>query len=58
VAQRVGLCREFGEIQGPGALERLVDELGANAGSTIPLARGLFGRWLERVARVPAQAIG
>ena len=27
-------------------------------GSTIPLARGLFGRWLERVVRVPARAIG
>jgi GMP synthase (glutamine-hydrolysing) len=45
-------------IQGPGALERLVDEVGAHASSTIPLVRGLFGRWLERVARVPAQAIG
>jgi GMP synthase (glutamine-hydrolysing) len=45
-------------IQGPGALERLVDEVGAHAGTTIPLAHGLFGRWLERVARVPAQAIG
>jgi GMP synthase (glutamine-hydrolysing) len=45
-------------IQGPGALERLVAEVEAHASSTIPLARGLFGRWLERVARVPAQAIG
>jgi hypothetical protein len=45
-------------IQGPGALNRLVDEVDAHASSTIPLARGLFGRWLERVARVPAQAIG
>ena len=45
-------------IQGPGALDRLVDEVAAHAGSTIPLARGVFGRWLEHVARVPAQAIG
>jgi GMP synthase (glutamine-hydrolysing) len=45
-------------IQGPRALDRLVDEVGAHASSTIPLARGLFGRWLEHVARVPAQAIG
>jgi hypothetical protein len=30
----------------------------ANADGTIPLARELFGRWLERVAGVPAAAIG
>ena len=29
-----------------------------HASSTIPLAYGLLGRWLVRVARVPAQAIG
>ena len=46
------------KIRGSGALDRLVDEVGAHADSTIPLARGLFGRWLERVARVPARAIG
>jgi GMP synthase (glutamine-hydrolysing) len=45
-------------IRGPGALDRLVDELSENADSTIPLARALFGRWLERVARVPAHATG
>lgn len=46
------------KIRGPGTLDRLVDEVGAHANSTIPLARDLFGRWLERVARVPAGAIG
>ncbi len=46
------------KIRGPGALDRLVDEVGAHANSTIPLARGLFGRWLERVVGVPARAIG
>jgi hypothetical protein len=46
------------KIQGPGALDRLTGEVGAHASSTIPLAYGLFGRWLERVARVPEQAIG
>ncbi len=46
------------KIKGPGALDRLVDEVDAHAGSTIPLARDLFGRWLERVVRVPARAIG
>jgi GMP synthase (glutamine-hydrolysing) len=45
-------------IMGPGAMPRLVDEIGANAGRMLPLARRLFGRWLERVVRVPAEAIG
>jgi GMP synthase (glutamine-hydrolysing) len=45
-------------ILGPGALDRLVAELAANAGSTLPLARRLFGRWLELVVRVPAHSIG
>jgi GMP synthase (glutamine-hydrolysing) len=45
-------------IRGPGALDRLVGEVAATADETIPLARRLFGRWIERVARVPAQAIG
>jgi GMP synthase (glutamine-hydrolysing) len=46
------------KIRGPGALERLVDEVHAHADATIPLARDLFGRWLERVVRVPARVIG
>jgi GMP synthase (glutamine-hydrolysing) len=45
-------------LEGPGALGRLVDAVAENAGTTEPLARRLFGRWLERVARVPARAIG
>jgi GMP synthase (glutamine-hydrolysing) len=45
-------------IRGAGALDRLVGEVGVHADSTTPLARGLFGRWLERVARVPARVIG
>jgi GMP synthase (glutamine-hydrolysing) len=45
-------------IQGPGALDRLVDEVTVNADTTLPLARDLFGRWLEHVVRVPAQAMG
>jgi GMP synthase (glutamine-hydrolysing) len=51
-------ARSLERIQGPGALDRLVDEVGVHAGSEVPLARGLFGRWLERGARVPVQAIG
>ena len=46
------------KIRGTGALDRLVGEVSTHADSTTPLARGLFGCWLERVARVPARAIG
>ena len=45
-------------IKGPGALDRLVDEVGEHAHATLPLARELFGRWLELVVRVPAQSMG
>jgi GMP synthase (glutamine-hydrolysing) len=45
-------------IRGPGALDRLVDEVGEHADATLPLARELFGRWLELVVRVPAQSLG
>jgi GMP synthase (glutamine-hydrolysing) len=45
-------------IKGPGALDRLVDEVGEHAHATLPLARELFGRWLELVVRVPAQSLG
>jgi GMP synthase-like glutamine amidotransferase len=45
-------------IKGPGALEALIGEVTDNAGTMLPLARELFGRWLEQVVRVPARAIG
>jgi GMP synthase-like glutamine amidotransferase len=45
-------------IRGPGALDRLVGEVSAHADSTLPLARRLFGRWLERVVRVPEHTFG
>jgi GMP synthase-like glutamine amidotransferase len=45
-------------IKGPGALDRLVDEVGEHAHATLPLAHELFGRWLELVVRVPAQSMG
>ena len=57
------LATEWGEVPayadsldailGPGALTRLVDEVETNAATTLPLARLLFGRWLERVAGMP-----
>ena len=45
-------------ILGPGSLDRLVDELAASADVTLPLARRLFGDWIERVVGVPAEAFG
>ena len=44
-------------ILGPGALERLVGEVEANAATTVPLARAVFGRWLEHVVGVPAPIV-
>jgi GMP synthase (glutamine-hydrolysing) len=62
------LAAEWGEVPayadsleailGPGALDRLVGDVAARAGSTLPLARRLFGRWLERVVRVPEHTFG
>jgi GMP synthase (glutamine-hydrolysing) len=46
------------KIRGAGALDRLVDEVRAHANATVPLARRLFGRWLERVVGVQAQPSG
>ena len=34
---------------GPGALDRLLAEVKAHEDVTVPLARGLFGRWLETI---------
>jgi GMP synthase (glutamine-hydrolysing) len=45
-------------IRGTGALDRLVAEVGEHAGATLPLARDLFGRWLEQVVRVPERTLG
>ena len=45
-------------IRGPGALDRLVSEVTEHAAATLPLARDLFGRWLEQVVRVPARTFG
>jgi GMP synthase (glutamine-hydrolysing) len=51
-------ARSLEAIQGPGALHGLVEQVADHAGRTLPLARRLFGGWLERVVRVSAQAIG
>jgi GMP synthase (glutamine-hydrolysing) len=43
---------------GPGALDHLLAGVEEHAGVTLPLARRLFGSWLERVVRMPARAVG
>jgi GMP synthase-like glutamine amidotransferase len=45
-------------IRGPGALDRLVEEVSDHAHATVPLARDLFGRWLEHVVRVQEKTMG
>jgi GMP synthase (glutamine-hydrolysing) len=60
------LATEWGEVPayaqsleatlGPGALDRLLAGVEEHADVTLPLARRLFGSWLERVARLPAAA--
>lgn len=39
-------------LRGPGALPRLVEEIEVAAAETVPLARSLFGRWLEAVVAI------
>ena len=60
------LATEWGEVPayarsleatlGPGALDRLLEGVEKHADATQPLARRLFGDWLERVVRLPAGA--
>jgi GMP synthase-like glutamine amidotransferase len=42
---------------GTGALEHLLAEVAASEATTVPLARALFGRWLERVVGAEPAAI-
>ena len=43
---------------GAGALEWLLADVAEHEDVTVPLARDLFGRWLERVVRVPVPHAG
>jgi GMP synthase (glutamine-hydrolysing) len=45
-------------ILGPGAVPQLLEQVDAHSADMLPLARRLFGRWLEHVVRVPERAIG
>ena len=42
---------------GPGALESVLTGVEENADVTLPLARSLFGRWLERVVAPPVSSV-
>ena len=43
---------------GPGALPALLAEVESSASAALPLARSLFGRWLEHAVGVPRRAVG
>ena len=43
---------------GPGALPAFLAEVEASASATLPLARSLFGSWLEHAVGVPRRALG
>jgi GMP synthase (glutamine-hydrolysing) len=40
---------ELEQLDGPGAAERMVAQVAAAQAESVPLARELFGRWLERI---------
>ena len=57
------LATEWGEVPayaqslestlGPGALDRLLTDVADHADVTVPLARRLFGHWVEDVVALP-----
>lgn len=49
---------ELEQLAGPGAAGKLVEQVTAAEPDSVPLARELFGRWLDRVAGFPAAAAG
>jgi GMP synthase-like glutamine amidotransferase len=49
---------ELEQLAGPGAPARMLAQVRAAEQRSVPLARALFGRWLERVARIPGVAAG
>jgi GMP synthase-like glutamine amidotransferase len=44
---------ELEQLAGPGAPARMLKQVRAEEQRSVPLARALFGRWLERVAVIP-----
>jgi GMP synthase (glutamine-hydrolysing) len=57
-AQVPAYAKSVEAIMGPGSMPRLLEQVTEHADALLPLARRLFGRWLEHVVRVPAGAIG
>ena len=51
-------ARALERTLGPGALPAFLAEVEASASATLPLARSLFGRWLEHAVGVPRRAVG
>jgi GMP synthase-like glutamine amidotransferase len=49
---------ELEQLAGPGAPARMLEQVRAEEQRSVPLARALFGRWLERVAVIPGVAAG
>jgi GMP synthase-like glutamine amidotransferase len=47
---------ELEELAGPGAPSRLLEQVRATTPTSVPLARLLFSRWLERVVGLPRPA--
>jgi GMP synthase-like glutamine amidotransferase len=48
--------QELEQLAGPGTPERMLEQVRSEEQRSVPLARALFGRWLERVARLPGVA--
>jgi GMP synthase-like glutamine amidotransferase len=45
---------ELEELAGPGAPVGMVEQVRTHEAESVPLARALFGRWLERIVGTPA----
>jgi GMP synthase (glutamine-hydrolysing) len=45
--------QELEELRGAGAAEALIEQVRAAEPKSVPLARSLFGNWLERVVAIP-----
>ncbi len=46
--------RELQELAGPDSPSAMLAQVRAAEADTVPLARALFGRWLDRIAGIPA----
>ena len=51
-------ARALERTLGPGAPPAFLAEVEASASAALPLARSLFGRWLEHAVGVPRRGVG